>query len=194
MEPSKGQTLALRQLHRIANVAESALSIDNVEDNTTSASALVVDVSLDCTHYERATGGMLLHTRESVRLWIPTEFPYRLPTVTTAHTRFSGKRHVQWGVQLCLYLAPESQWLPSQGMFGFIRQLDNWFRQAALNALDAPEGPIHPPVAYTASDTKVLARTIHECGSSGAHGTDFACFVCSTGRRVGDQTVVAGLD
>ena len=39
-----------------------------------------------------------------------------------------------------------------------------------------------------------LARTIHECGSSGAHGTDFACFVCSTGRRVGDQTVVAGLD
>ena len=23
-----------------------------------------------------------------------------------------------------------------------------------------------------------LARTIHECGSSGAHGTDFACFVC----------------
>ena len=41
---------------------------------------------------------------------------------------------------------------------------------------------------------KALARTIHECGSSGAHGTDFACFVCSTGRRVGDQTVVAGLD
>ena len=39
-----------------------------------------------------------------------------------------------------------------------------------------------------------LTRTIHECGSSGAHGTDFACFVCSTGRRVGDQTVVAGLD
>ena len=42
--------------------------------------------------------------------------------------------------------------------------------------------------------SKALARTIHECGSSGAHGTDFACFVCSTGRRVGDQTVVAGLD
>ena len=47
---------------------------------------------------------------------------------------------------------------------------------------------------FEARGLVVLARTIHECGSSGAHGTDFACFVCSTGRRVGDQTVVAGLD
>ena len=58
--------------------------------------------------------------------------------------------------------------------------------------------PLDPAVnrfqVLHALQARLLARTIHECGSSGAHGTDFACFVCSTGRRVGDQTVVAGLD
>ena len=62
---------------------------------------------------------------------------------------------------------------------------------ALLFAHREPEGMIRE--ALTAA-REALARTIHECGSSGAHGTDFACFVCSTGRRVGDQTVVAGLD
>ena len=72
---------------------------------------------------------------------------------------------------------------------------ENW-KQAAKYKLRAVEKALRQFSIDNAITlgTEALARTIHECGSSGAHGTDFACFVCSTGRRVGDQTVVAGLD
>ena len=159
MELSEGQELALRQLRRIAAVEGSALRIDNITSDARFDSALAVDVSIDCTHYEQTAEGLQLHARESLRLWIPVDFPYHLPRVTTAHTRFSGNPHVQWGSHLCLYVAPDSQWFPSEGMIGYIRQLSAWLQAAATNALDAPEAPMHPPVAYTESDTRVLIQT-----------------------------------
>lgn len=160
MNLSEGQTTALKQLERIANINESALRIDNIEKETPSSkdSVLCVDVSLDCTHYKKVEGGLNLHSRESVRLWIYSDFPYRVPVVTTAHSRFLGFNHVQWGVQLCLYQSTETQWQPSRGMIGFINQLDMWFEKAALNELDHPEGPLHPPIAYPVSKTVVCIR------------------------------------
>lgn len=150
--------MALRQLWRIADADNSALRITNVEDKSHADQPVLVDVSLDCTHYKHAPDGLTYHARESVRLSIPADFPYAIPTVSTAHTRFLGHPHVQWGVRLCMYLSPETQWLPSRGMIGFVEKLDDWFRKAALNELDDPAGPMHPPVAYTVSNTAVLVQ------------------------------------
>ena len=155
---SDGQAIALQQLERIANVEASALRIDHVDDASNQAGWLAIDISLDCTHYERAADGLDLHTRESVRLSIPRDFPYQAPVVTTAHTRFLGFPHVQWGTQLCLYQSQETQWQPSLGMVGLIDQLDRWFQKAALNELDDPEGPLHPPVAYIGSANTICVQ------------------------------------
>ena len=160
MNLSEGQTTALKQLERIASIHESALRIDNIEkeNNESKDSVLCVDVSLDCRHYKKEEGGLKLNSRESVRLWIYSDFPYHVPAVTTAHSRFLGFNHVQWGAQLCLYQSTDTQWNPSQGMFGFIKQLDQWFEKSAVNQLDHPEGPLHPPIAYPVSNTVICFR------------------------------------
>lgn len=150
---TEGQSAALRQLQRIARVEHSPLRIDHVNEPASANASLTVQVSLDCTRYEYKEGGLKLHARESVRLKIAPDFPYVVPTVNTAHTRFRGFPHVQWARHLCVYLSTETQWQPSQGMFGLIRQLGDWFEKAALNELDALEGPIHPPVAYPSATT-----------------------------------------
>ena len=76
----------------------------------------------------------------------------------TAHTRFHGFGHVQWGSHLCVYMSTETQWVPSQGVFGFLAQLDEWLRRAARNELDDPEGPLHPPVAYWGASTSICVN------------------------------------
>ncbi len=155
---SDGQLIAIKQLRRIANVDRSALRIDHIEDANEREGWLKVDIALDCSHYEWVVGGLALHSRESVRLWVQKDFPYQVPVVTTAHTRFLGFRHVQWGTHLCLYQSKETQWQPARGMVGVIEQLDSWFRKAAFNELDDPDGPLHPPVAYSGSDTAICVR------------------------------------
>ena len=158
MDLSDGQKSALAQLERIAAVDGSALRIINVEDKQTSDDVLRIDIALDCSHYKRREGGLNLHATESVRLHVPVDFPYIVPSVTTAHTRFLGFPHVQWGCQLCLYLAPTTQWIPSGGMFGLIKQLNNWLSKAAKNELDDPEGPLHPPIAYPSSKMTICVQ------------------------------------
>lgn len=153
---SDGQTVALNQLKRIANVENSALRISYVEEKDDINAMLHVDISLDCTHYEHAEGGLALHARESVRLRIDPNFPYKIPSVITAHTRFLGFPHVQWGRILCLYQSTDTQWSPSRGMLGFIKQLGSWLEKAAINELDHPEGPLHPPVAYSTAGASTI--------------------------------------
>ena len=150
---TKGQAAGLRQLERIASAETSALQINYVDESEKANDWLKVNVSLNCTRYTYKDGGLKLHARESVTLWISPEFPHAVPIIRTAHTRFLGFPHVQWGRQLCVYLSTETQWQPSQGMFGLIQQLGSWFEKAALNELDALEGPMHPPVAYSSSNT-----------------------------------------
>jgi integrative and conjugative element protein (TIGR02256 family) len=55
---------------------------------------------------------------------------------------------VQWGNYLCLYVALETEWDPSDGMFGFFDRLLKWLTAASLDELDPTGGPIHPPVTY----------------------------------------------
>ena len=156
--PSEGQRTALEQLRRIAETDQSPVRIVGVGENGGTSAWLDVDITLDCTHYQRAGGGLPLHDREGITLSIPADFPFKPPSVSTAHTRFLGFPHVQWGCLLCLYQSPDTQWIPSQGMFGLIAQLDEWLRRGTRNELDDPEGPLHPPIAYTAASTSICVN------------------------------------
>ena len=155
---SEGQSVALDQLRRIAEVDQSPVRIIGVEERGGTGAWLDVDITLDCTHYQRADGGLPLHDREGVTLSIPAHFPFSPPSVYTAHTRFLGFPHVQWGCYLCLYQSMDTQWFPSQGMFGLIAQLDEWLRRGARNELDDPEGPLHPPIAYTVASVSICVN------------------------------------
>ena len=155
MALSEGQSIALDQLRRIAEADQSPVRIIGVEEIGGTDAWLDVDITLDCTHYQRVDGGLPLHDREGATLSIPADFPFQEPSVYTAHTRFLGFPHVQWGCSLCLYQSPQTQWIPSQGMFGLIAQLDEWLRRGARNELDDPEGPLHPPIAYTVASASI---------------------------------------
>ena len=158
MALSEGQRSALRQLRRIANTDRSPLLIIAVEEDAELGDALVVHISVDCARYDHVDGGLRLHRREGITLWIPAEFPFNPPEALTPHTRFHGSGHVHWGHWLCLYLSPDTQWNPSRGMFGFMEQLDEWLQRGARNELDLPEAPLHPPIAYTVSSTAICVN------------------------------------
>ena len=148
VEMSEGQRVALEQLQRISKTPRSPVRIVGAEKDGEPHEPLRVKFTVDCRHYGRAEGGLRFHSREGFILSVPVGFPFEAPRVSTAHTRFLGFGHVYWGRHLCLYVSPETQWIPSRGMFGFMAQLDEWLRRAARNELDDPEGPLHPPVAY----------------------------------------------
>ncbi len=155
MTLTDGQRTALDQLYRIANTDSAPIAITGHDPD---GSSLAIDIRLDCRNYERVDGGLPLHDWEGLMISVPADFPFKPPSVRTAHTRFLGHPHVQWGNYLCLYLSTETQWQPSAGMFGFLAQLDEWFRRGARNELDDPEGPLHPPVAYPVSPVSVCVN------------------------------------
>jgi integrative and conjugative element protein (TIGR02256 family) len=109
---------------------------------------LTVDVSVDCINLTSVRGGVRLHARERLTILVPRRFPLDHPLVWTRHRRWAGTPHVQWGRQLCLYVAPSVEWDPSDGMFGYVERLMRWLEKAAGGELDAVGMPLHPPVAY----------------------------------------------
>lgn len=155
---SEGQYIALDQLRRIADTDRSPVRVIGIEPTVDRGAWLTVHITLDCTRHEKIEGGLPLHDREGITLRIPREFPFHPPKARTAHTRFHGFAHVQWGCSLCLYVSPETQWNPSRGMFGFIAQLNEWLKRGARHELDHPEGPLHPPIAYTGASTSICVN------------------------------------
>ena len=156
---SEGQRIALQQLRRIAGTDRSPVRIIGVEESGDRDSWLHVHITLDCSCHKRVDSGLPLHHREGITLGVPTDFPFNPPEAFTAHSRFLGFPHVHWGRWLCLYVSPDTQWRPSQGMFGFMAQLDEWLRRGARNELDHPEGPLHPPIAYRVASTSIVVNT-----------------------------------
>ncbi|WP_405014090.1 ThiF family adenylyltransferase [Kitasatospora sp. NBC_01539] len=150
-----GQDLALEQTRRIADVGP-AVRILAVHEPGPTTSALVLDLSLDCSAAVHRPGGVRLRRRERVLVSVPHAFPFAIPTVVTPHTRFAGTPHVQWGSTLCLYRSPSLEWSPSDGMFGFVERLNSWLTAAARGELDTPGEPLHPPVAYPAANPALL--------------------------------------
>lgn len=154
---SKGQRRALQELRQVERESQGVFC---VEDTQECDAWLVIETSLECAGFERAPGGLKLHKRERLCLIVQADFPYECPSIAFRHTEFADCPHVQWRRWICLYLAPDREWVPSDGMFGFLERLRRWLRDAALGDLDPVGAPIHPPVTYTAeSQVALVARS-----------------------------------
>jgi len=152
---TRGQAAAVAQLEKIATTTD-AVSITEVRGPTDDSALLRVSLSLYCGDMPTRDDGLKLRDRERFTVNIDPEFPYDYPQVWVPHRRFEGFPHVQWGRYLCLYVAPQTEWNPADGIFGFMTRLEAWLRCAALNQLDPTGGPIHPPVAYTSFDAPMV--------------------------------------
>lgn len=147
---SSGQQQALTQLKEIADASDAVQILDDGA-GTSPNPFLQVQLSLDCANAPHHPAGVKLRGRERFIILIPIDFPFAVPTVMVPHRRWAGTPHVQWGVQLCLYAAPSVEWVPADGMFGFIERLTLWLERASLGELDPDDQPLHPPVAYVSA-------------------------------------------
>lgn len=116
-----------------------------------------VRLSLATAGY-RKEGGFAFRDRERLTLILYPDFPFERPDLYFTHTRFIGQPHVQWGFSICLYQAPEAEYRPADGLFGFFERVDTWMEAAGSGQLDPDDAPLHPPVAYTSSPTRMVIK------------------------------------
>jgi hypothetical protein len=153
---SDGQAWAIEQLEEIVAASAKSFEIVQIDEPAQVGEAVALTVSIDCSHLPRVEGGVPLRVRERLRIRIPSSFPLARPDAHFTHKRYADFPHVQWGDSICLYQAPEVEWVPGQGMFGFMERVHEWLRAAAANELDLTGMPLHPPVAYTANRLHVV--------------------------------------
>ena len=147
--------LAGQQVREIANVSDGTVVLHG--QTTRPSGYHQFDISIRFDGLRRAEDGLRVRAREAFRVIVPPTFPFRHPSVETPHVRFSGFRHVQWRRRCCLYQS-SADWRPEEGMYGFIRQLDSWVRNAAANNLDPNDAPLHPPVEYPTVPRLIVPR------------------------------------
>lgn len=143
---SNAARLAREQLLEIADASNGCVEIHR--QNPLSDGWHQFDISIRFDGLDRDEKGLQIRAREFFTVLVPETFPFDYPKVATPHARFAGFPHVQWRRQPCLY-GSSSQWNPEVGMYGFVKRLDAWVRDAALNNLDPNDLPLHPPVAYS---------------------------------------------
>ncbi len=148
MTLSSGQRLALRQTQAVAAAQPDELEILAIREPKEAGRPLELEVSVNCRGFGHQEGGLRLRERERLLICVPGDFPFRTPSLWTLHRRWAGAPHVQWGRSLCLYQAPSVEWLPNDGMYGFLDRVELWLRKAATGDLDPAGTPLHPPVAY----------------------------------------------
>jgi len=145
---TSGQQLAVDQLTEIADRSEGAVEILHGPRRADDGLAVVIGIAVDCAGIVRSPAGLPLRAREAFSFDVSPEFPFTVPQVSVAHTRWAGTPHVQWQHVICLYAAPSVDWLPADGMRGLLDRLITWLRRAAAGDLDPEDQPLHPPVAY----------------------------------------------
>lgn len=151
-----GQSKALDEAREIEAASESSVSL--VTEPTDVEDYLRLDLSLDTSSLERVPEGLPLRDRERFIALVPADFPFAKPSVRTRHSRFAGQPHVQWSKYLCLYQAPDVEWDPGDGMFGFVDRLWKWLERGALDQLDPVGGALHPPTTASGSRHVVVPR------------------------------------
>lgn len=156
-ELSRGQQLALLQLADIAANSNGALEVLELATESKSEGYIWVHLSLETKDY-RTRNGLAFRDRERISLHVHPDFPFKKPDIYFTHTRFIGTPHVQWGSSICLYQSGETEYEPSDGMFGFFDRVEQWMRAAGKGELDPDDAPLHPPVAYTTSSTTFVVR------------------------------------
>ncbi|MFI1035524.1 ThiF family adenylyltransferase [Streptomyces sp. NPDC020951] len=144
-----GQQLALDQLRQITGSERGGVFLTHVDRAPAKAPTGFVEarISVGCAGLPSAQGGLRLRSEEPVTLYIPPDFPFKVPLAYTRHTRFADAPHVVWVRFPCLYRSEATEWDPADGMYGFITRLLDWFKAAAAGELDAPGEPLHPPHA-----------------------------------------------
>jgi integrative and conjugative element protein (TIGR02256 family) len=145
---SEGQRWALSQLQEIADASNHQFELLAARAPAGAGQALEVEVSIDCSGYPKEPNGIPFRARERLVLRIPAEFPLDRPDALFAHIRYGHFPHVQWGKQICLYQSTDTEWQPSDGMYGFVQRLDDWLRHTARGEFDPLGFPLHPPAAY----------------------------------------------
>lgn len=151
MNLSEGQRLALDQLQYIEVESDYEFEIIAHQSLKSNVQYLEINVSISTRGFEKKQDGFLFRPRERLNILIHKNFPFELPIISFSDTRYIGKPHVQWGRNICLYQSVESDFDPSDGMFGFMDRLVLWLKKAAKRELDPVDAPLHPPVAYTSS-------------------------------------------
>ena len=137
--------LAGEQLKDIADASDGTVQVCEGAQLVGTYRQFEINIRFD--GLERVEVGLPVRAREAFRVLVPPTFPFEHPLVVTPHVRFSGFNHVQWRGQICLYRS-SADWRPENGMYGFVKRLDSWIRNAAVNNLDPDDAPLHPPVAY----------------------------------------------
>lgn len=156
---STGQIWATKQLTDIANASNGQFEVFNVIEAREEGQALNVIVSVSCKQYPKKDNGIPFKIREKIKIDVPWNFPLDIPSVSFSHNNYGAFPHVQWGNHMCLFQSPETEWQPSQGMFGFIERLDKWLEAASQGQLDPAGMPLHPPAAYPVSNFRLVPRT-----------------------------------
>lgn len=142
---TNGYELAREQISEIAEASNGTVQFH--DETTRPSGSRQFKVSIRFDGLERAEDGLPVRAREQFDVIVLPTFPFHYPLVETPHVRFSGFPHVQWRRRPCLYLSA-ADWCPEDGMYGFIKRLDTWMRDAALDNLDPEDAPLHPPVEY----------------------------------------------
>ena len=142
---TNGYQLAREQMNEIAEASHGTVQFH--DEITRPSGYRQFKISIRFDGLERVEDGLPVRARERFDVIVLPTFPFVYPLVETPHIRFSGSHHVQWRRRLCLYQSA-ADWRPEDGMYGFIKRLDTWVRDAALNNLDPEDEPLHPPVAY----------------------------------------------
>jgi integrative and conjugative element protein (TIGR02256 family) len=138
--------LARQQLNDLIEVSGGAVEL--VDEVATNLGPKFV-ISLDNAGIEHGPAGVMVRARERFEIVTPPGFPFEPPWVWSAHRRWSGTPHVQFGRFLCLYAAQSVEWVPADGMRGFIERLSQWLERAAAGTLDPDGQPLHPPAVYS---------------------------------------------
>ena len=147
---------ALYELELIQEQGDALEILDIDPPSGEDGRSLSVEVSLSFQGILRSPDGIDLRQRERFWIVIPAAYPFEHPWVFVLHGRWAGSPHVQWTFYICLYLSPETEWNPSDGMFGIIERLYEWVKAAAVDQLDPDGAPLHPPVAYTSGSSTPL--------------------------------------
>jgi ThiF family/Prokaryotic E2 family A/Prokaryotic homologs of the JAB domain len=137
------QRRALDEIDRLHQAAPTDLEIVGTPRERYGRVELTVSVRIGAI--EIKPGGLPLNERERFDVYIPADYPFRVPAIEVRHARFANFPHVCWTVVLCLYQSSNLEWNPSDGMFGFFDRLKLWLEQAAAGEMDPMEGPLEPP-------------------------------------------------
>lgn len=158
MTSSAGQNLAIDQLEDIVGRAKGALTIEDMSPPHEDGGLAIVTFTFSTAHLEKVLNGLPIRPRERLRAFIPQNFPLTPPSLYSDHKRFKGYPHVQWGDSICLFQSRNIEWSPSDGMYGFIQRVNDWFKAAALDALDPDDAPLHPPANIPTTDKRIISR------------------------------------